>query len=144
LFFARADPYFGGCTRAPGGQTSGHRENALLGVDSFAAPYAPGLIANPDNIPANVFQYTPAGCPPVLSYYSYARPNCQKFNAHVLEIIRRYDIKTVVMAARWLDKPPVRLRGLAATIASLKAAGVDVWVIGQSTECLTALATIAH
>src|SRR5262249_21540495 len=84
-------------------RTSGHRENALWGGDSFAAHYAPGLIANADNIPANVFQYTAAGCPPVLSYYSYARPNCQKFNAHVLEIIRRYDIKAVVMAARWRD-----------------------------------------
>jgi len=125
-------------------RTSGHRENALMWGDSSAVHYAPGLIANADNLTANVFQYTAAGCPPVLSYYSYARPNCQKFNAHVLEIIRRYDIKTVVMAARWLDKPPVRLRGLAATIASLKAAGVDVWVIGQSTECLTDVATIAH
>jgi peptidoglycan/LPS O-acetylase OafA/YrhL len=126
-------------------RTSGHRENALLWGDSFAAHYAPGLIANADNLTANVFQYTAAGCPPVLSHYSYALPNCQKFNAHVLEIIRRYDIKTVVIAARWRGMPAVRLRGLAATIASLKAAGVvDVWVIGQSTEFLTDVATIAH
>src|SRR5262249_22507295 len=125
-------------------RTSGHRENALLWGDSFAAHYAPGLIANADNITANVFQYTAAGCPPVLSYYSYARPNCQKFNAHVLEIIRRYDIKAVVMAARWRDMRQRGLGGLTATIASLKAAGVDVWVIGQSTEFLTDVAKIAH
>jgi peptidoglycan/LPS O-acetylase OafA/YrhL len=125
-------------------RTSGHRENALLWGDSFAAHYAPGLVANADNLTANIFQYTAAGCPPVLSYYSYARPNCQKFNAHVLEIIRRYDIKAVVMAARWRDMRQRGLGGLAATIASLKAAGVDVWVIGQSTEFLTNVATIAH
>ena len=125
-------------------RTSGYGENALLWGDSFAAHYVPGLIANADNLTANVFQYTAAGCPPVLSYYSYARPNCQKFNAHVLEIIPRYDIKTVVMAARWLDMRQRGLDTLAATIASLKAAGVDVWVIGQSTEFLTDVATIAH
>ena len=58
-------------------RTSGYGENALLWGDSFAAHYVPGLIANADNLTANVFQYTAAGCPPVLSYYSYARPNCQ-------------------------------------------------------------------
>src|SRR5262249_61191304 len=49
-----------------------------------------------------------------------------------------------VMAARWRDMRQRGLGGLTATIASLKAAGVDVWVIGQSTEFLTDVAKIAH
>jgi hypothetical protein len=125
-------------------RTSGKAQNALLWGDSFAAHYAPGLVANTSNLTANFFQYTAAGCPPILSYYSYARPHCQAFNAHVFSIIRTHDIKTVVLSARWRDMRTRGFGGLADTIAALKSAGVDVWVIGQSTEFLTDVSAIAQ
>jgi peptidoglycan/LPS O-acetylase OafA/YrhL len=125
-------------------RTSGKAQNALLWGDSFAAHYAPGLVANTSNLTANFFQYTAAGCPPILSYYSYARPHCQAFNAHVFSIIRTHDIKTVVLSARWRDMRTRGFGGLADTIAALKNAGVDVWVIGQSTEFLTDVSAIAQ
>ena len=125
-------------------RTSGKAQNALLSGNSFAAHYAPGLVANTSNLTANFFQYTAAGCPPILSYYSYARPHCQAFNAHVFSIIRTQDIKTVVLSARWRDMRTRGFGGLADTIAALKSAGVDVWVIGQSTEFLTDVSAIAQ
>jgi hypothetical protein len=117
------------CTR-----TSGAPENALLWGDSFAAHYVPGLLANADKLSANIMQYTAAGCPPVLDYYSYTLPRCQEFNRHALEIIKAYNIKSVVLSARWLTLDSRRLAMIQGTVEALRKAHVDVWLIGQSTE----------
>ncbi len=117
------------CTR-----TTGAAENALLWGDSFAAHYVPGILANADMMSANVMQYTAAGCPPVLDYYSYARPLCQDFNRHALEIIKRYGIKTVILSSRWTDLESRGLDLVRNTIKTLQEAHVDVWLLGQSTE----------
>ncbi len=117
------------CTRASGGP-----EKVLLWGDSFAAHYTPGLLEDSASIPAQIIQYTAAGCPPVLSYYSYARPNCQKFNENALDIIRKNGIKTVIVSSRWVDLQQRGLQTIQSTIGPLKAMGVDVWVIGQSPE----------
>jgi hypothetical protein len=114
--------------------TSGNGENALLWGDSFAAHYVPGIIRNADEIPFNVINYTAAGCPPILSYYSFARPNCQKFNRNALEVIKRYGVKTVILSARWTS---LRLRGvdeIRSTLDELRTMGVHTYLIGQSTE----------
>ena len=71
----------------------------MLWGDSFAAHYAPGIVKNKDSINANVIQYTSAGCPPILSYYSYKIPLCSQFNAHALDLIKDYRIKTVVLGS---------------------------------------------
>jgi len=124
-------------------RVKGKPATALLWGDSFAAHYVPGLEANSQQMGMNVLQYTSAGCPPILSYYSYARPHCLDFNAHALEIVRAHDIKAVVLAARWRDLRQRGVAGLAETIAALKALGAEVWVIGQSTEFLTDVGVIA-
>ncbi len=114
--------------------TGGKAENALLWGDSFAAHYVPGILRNESAIPYNVFNYTAAGCPPVVSYYSYARPHCQEFNRHALDLIERYDIKAVILSARWTS---LKVRGVdevASTIEALRGAGVRTYVIGQSAE----------
>ena len=113
-------------------RTSGAPRNALLWGDSFAAHYIPGLIRNQKQLTHNVVQYTFAGCPPVLSYQSYARPGCHSFNARVFEIISRYNVDAVIMSSRW---DLVRQRGVTEvgdTIRQLVAVGVKVYVIGQS------------
>jgi SGNH domain (fused to AT3 domains) len=114
--------------------TTGHRENLLLWGDSFAAHYAPGILKNKDNIAANVIQYTSAGCPPVLTYYSYKIPLCSRFNAHALELIREYRIKTVVLSARWDLLAHRGTTDLHDTISAIRALGADVFVIGEPPE----------
>jgi peptidoglycan/LPS O-acetylase OafA/YrhL len=114
--------------------TTGHEENLLLWGDSFAAHYAPGIVINKDNINANVIQYTSAGCPPILSYYSYKIPLCSQFNAHALDLIRDYRVKTVVLSARWDLLAHRGLADLHATIAEIRALGADVFVIGEPPE----------
>ncbi len=117
------------CTR-----TTGAPVNALLWGDSFAAHYVPGILANAGMMSANVMQYTSAGCPPVIDYYSHARSRCQEFNRHAFEIIRQHDIKIVILAARWTDLESRGLDMIQSTIDALAQAKVDIWLIGQSTE----------
>jgi peptidoglycan/LPS O-acetylase OafA/YrhL len=114
--------------------TSGQAENALLWGDSFAAHYVPGIARNASEIPFNVINYTAAGCPPMLSYYSYARPNCQEFNQHALELIKEHDIKAVVLSSRWHSMKSRGLDGIRSTIEALNAMGVRTYIIGQSAE----------
>jgi peptidoglycan/LPS O-acetylase OafA/YrhL len=114
--------------------TTGHEDNLLLWGDSFAAHYAPGIVRNRDNINANVIQYTSAGCPPILSFYSYKIPLCSQFNAHALDLIRDYGVKTVVLSARWDLLARRGNADLHETIAKIRALGANVIVIGQSPE----------
>ena len=107
-------------------------DNVLLWGDSYAAHYAPGVTGNADHIPYHVYQYTAAGCPPVLSYYSYARPLCGAFNQNALQIIAKLHIKKVVLSARWIDLQSRGIDELDSTLKVLKAHGGNVDVIGQS------------
>jgi peptidoglycan/LPS O-acetylase OafA/YrhL len=113
-------------------RTKGAARNALLWGDSFAAHYLPGLIHNSGHLSHNIVQYTFAGCPPVLSYTSYARPGCAGFNANVFSVIERYNIDTVVISSRWDQLRQRGLSGLPETVARLADAGVTVYVLGQS------------
>lgn len=113
-------------------RTHGAAHNALLWGDSFAAQYIPGLIANQDRLSHNIVEYTFAGCPPILSYRSYARPGCADFNARIFDVAARFHVDTVVLSARWDEMRERGLEGLSDTIAQLRAKGLTVYVIGQS------------
>jgi peptidoglycan/LPS O-acetylase OafA/YrhL len=117
------------CTRVHG--TNGR---ILVWGDSFAAQYMPGVLRDAVRINADVLQYTFAGCPPILSYFSYARVGCRPFNRRALVIIREQHIDTVVLAGRWTDTPQRTLDQLADTVAELKKLGVRVFVFGQSPQ----------
>jgi len=126
------------CVINPGGEIP-----TLLWGDSFAAHYAPGLLEAAQGGPTRVYQYTAAGCPPALSYYSFARPNCQAFNRNALRLIEELGIRRVILSARWVD---LRLRGLGqmrSTLEALAASNVEVYVIGQSPMFITDVAVIA-
>lgn len=127
------------CTITPVG-----KPRALLWGDSFAAHYVPGIKAFADHIPYTVMQYTGAGCPPVLNYSSYARPLCDDFNAYALQIVRDYDIKTVVLAGKWTDMRSRGVAGVRTTIDALTAMGVKVYLIGQSPEFAVPIDVIAY
>ena len=116
---------------------------ALLWGDSFAAHYAPGVAAAAAGGPVRVYQYTAAGCPPALDYYSYARPNCRAFNQNALRLIDELGIRRVILSARWVD---LRLRGLEhlrSTLDALAARHVEVYVVGQSPMFIADVAIIA-
>ena len=122
---------------------SGGGPPALLWGDSYADHYAPGVRALAARIPFSVIEYTAAGCPPVLAYAAYSRPNCQKFNRNALEIIQRNHIRTVVLAARWVDLQRRGLGELAGTLETLSRLGVRTYVIGQSPMFTTDVHIIA-
>lgn len=116
----------------------------LLWGDSFAAHYVPGIVAHAARTPARVIQYTAAGCPPILSYYSHARPRCSQFNAHALTIIKDLEIDSVILSARWTDLQSRGLDQLQGTLAQLRSLGVQVTVIGQSPQFATSVQVIAY
>lgn len=117
------------CTRI-----HGSKGRILIWGDSFAAQYMPGILRNAKSIDADVLQYTFAGCPPILDYFSYARVGCSTSNRRVLSVIREAHVDTVVLAARWTDVPRHTLNTLPETISELKKLGVRVYVIGQSPQ----------
>jgi len=117
------------CTRVHGAHG-----RILVWGDSFAAQYMPGILRNQENIGADVLQYTFAGCPPILAYYSYARVGCSVSNRRVLSVIREENIDTVVLVGRWTDVPNHTLNTLPDTISELNKLGVRVYVFGQSPQ----------
>ncbi|RUV99968.1 acyltransferase family protein, partial [Mesorhizobium sp. M1A.F.Ca.IN.020.04.1.1] len=126
------------CTR-----TRGFPTTVFLWGDSFAAHYVSGLGANINRLQANIVEYTYAGCPPILSYYSYARLDCVRFNRMALDIILEADIKTVILSGKWSDYEVRGFDGLQQTIDTLRALGVRVFVIGQSPQFPTDVRKIA-
>jgi peptidoglycan/LPS O-acetylase OafA/YrhL len=114
----------------------------LLWGDSFAAHYVPGLVAVAEGGPTRVYQYTAAGCPPALSYFSYARPNCTRLNEHALELVDQLGIQRVILAARWVDLERRGLNHLQSTLDALRARGVEVYVVGQSPIFMVDVAVI--
>lgn len=119
------------CTRI-----RGSRGRILLWGDSFAAQYLPGILRDRERIDANVLQYTFAGCPPILSYNSFARIGCAPSNRAALDLIRAQQIDTVVLSARWTDTPRRTLLQLHDTVDRLRRMGLRVVVFGQSPEFL--------
>ncbi|RWC32401.1 MAG: acyltransferase [Mesorhizobium sp.] len=126
------------CTR-----TTGFATNVLLWGDSFAAHYVSGLEPNAQKIQANVIQYTYAGCPPDLTYFSYARPACTRFNERALSIIHDANIQAVILSGRWTDYQARGFGGLQKTIDRLREMGVKVYTVGQSPEFIADVQKIA-
>ena len=106
----------------------------MLWGDSFAAHYAPGIAEEAQRIDVNILQYTAAGCAPVFGYYSAQFPHCREFNKKMSEVLRKYDIRTVVLVGRWesLFTRGVTPQSVGATVKRLNDSGVRTYVIGQS------------
>lgn len=115
----------------------------LLWGDSFAAHYTPGIEASLANGgTAHVYEYTAAGCPPALAYYSQARPWCTDFNRNALNEIEKLGIKRVILSARWVDLRRRGLEQLESTLVALKKLDVETFVIGQSPIFITDVSVI--
>lgn len=113
---------------------SGHESNALLWGDSFAAHYAPGFVKNSDLLTQNLVQYTAGGCAPIFNFDPAAIPGCHSFNQRALDILVRFDIKTVVLVGRWQHafEHGLNLADISDTVARLQGLGIKVILIGQS------------
>lgn len=108
--------------------------NTLLWGDSFAAHYVPGIKAAADRLDSNILQYTAGGCAPAFAYDPAYRPKCKKIAAQVNDILKEYDIQSVILAAAWkmaLDNG-LRFKDLQQTVETLRDKGLRVVLIGQS------------
>jgi peptidoglycan/LPS O-acetylase OafA/YrhL len=114
--------------------SSGHQANVMLWGDSFAAHYAPGIAEQAQHVDVNILQYTAAGCAPVFGYYSAQFPHCRDFNEKMPDVLRKYNIRTVVIVGRWesLFTRGVTPQSVGATVKRLNEIGVRTYVIGQS------------
>lgn len=106
--------------------------DVLLFGDSFAAHYVPGLKAASSGADARVIEYAMEGCPPTLASDSPGSESCHTFREHVLDIVDHMDIKHVIIASSWLEYGTEASSEIESTLTALKAAGVDVTLIGQS------------
>jgi peptidoglycan/LPS O-acetylase OafA/YrhL len=114
----------------------------LLWGDSFAAHYVPGITRAVEGGPLRVYEYTAAGCPPALSYESYARRWCTDFNAHALELVDALQVQRVILSARWVDLRRRGLDHLRSTLDALHERGVEAYVVGQSPIFITDVTVI--
>jgi peptidoglycan/LPS O-acetylase OafA/YrhL len=114
--------------------TKGNANNALLWGDSFAASYAYGFFASSTRW-MNILQYTSGQCPPIIGYEASSRPTCGPINSWVEDIIKKYNIHTVIMAANWSSyfrRRKMSYDDIHRTEEFLHRLGVEVIVIGQS------------
>jgi len=114
--------------------THAGKENVLLWGDSFAASYAYGFFRTKVKA-VNVLEYTSPQCPPLIGYEAASRPQCEKFNEVVGDIVKKHHISTVIMAANWtayIKRRKLQLSDIEKTIEYLHALSVRVVLVGQS------------
>lgn len=103
------------------------RRNVVVFGDSYAAQLWRAIaLRQPQD---NVLQATAAACQPLLA--EVGRPSCAPFRQGVLSTLRRGGVARVVLAARW---HPGLLPQLLQTVATIRALGVPVTVIGPTAE----------
>lgn len=114
--------------------TRGQGPRVLLWGDSFAAHYVPGIKHRAHLVKADILQYTLSACPPVIGFNTLSNPPCNAFNQQVLDVIREYDIKGVIVSGRWdyALRRHVQPEQIRASLERVLSSGVDVHVIGQS------------
>jgi hypothetical protein len=102
----------------------------LLWGDSHAAALASGWrLADP-----SLTQLTASFCPPIRNldereFEKSARPHCQEINESILTFLQAHPDYTVYLHANWRGHGVRKIAKLAATVRSIKAAGVNNIVI---------------
>jgi peptidoglycan/LPS O-acetylase OafA/YrhL len=114
--------------------STGLKTTALLWGDSFAANYSYGFFSDKDP-KFNVLQFTSPRCPPIIDYDAASRPECTAFNSAVRQIVKRYGISIVIMAANWesyINRRKTSLEEIGKTVSGLQQDGVKIVLVGQS------------
>lgn len=108
--------------------TSGHIPVLLWG-SSYAMHLAAGLEQEFGKDDFKIFQYTMAGCEPVLDYPGTGG-DCVGFNTHAFDLIKSLGIRSVIIAGNW-DRDSITHAQVRATIERLQRSGVHVILVGQ-------------
>lgn len=109
----------------------------LLWGDSHANHYKRAVTTVQPPVRANVLYYGSAGCLPVLHNTGKPRPYCNQNNGRLLNIIRQFNVSVVVMSGYWQyisEHSHVPFSDIEATVKALRAAGVDVRIIGDNPD----------
>ncbi|WGV98432.1 acyltransferase family protein [Vibrio sp. YMD68] len=122
--------------------TQEEKTKILLWGDSFLNHYAPGIKLNSQELNAQFVKYSSAGCPPILSFESYALPYCNAFNQNAIEVIKENKYDLVIISAKWTDHAKNGLEKLESTLSELDSLGVRYLVIGQSPQFITDVSII--
>ncbi len=114
--------------------TRGRGPTVVLWGDSFAAHYVPGLTRHAPRLRADVLQYNMSACPPVFDFESMSNPPCRDFNERIVNVIREYGARAVIVSGRWdyALRRHVTPQQIGATVSRLQGLGIEVVVIGQS------------
>jgi hypothetical protein len=111
------------------------RPVALLWGDSFAAHLAPGIRANAAAIDDDILQYSVASCAPIFNRESTRRSGCGTAADVIVRVLKRYQIKRVILSMRWDLEARYYddfFTDIRATIDALRGTGAEVVVIGAS------------
>lgn len=105
----------------------------LVWGDSYAGHLRHGIQALRTEIASPTYLLSASACPSVFDVDVATRPLCKANNAGIRTLIKRLGVRRVVLASNWdfaisqgMDRDAVR-----ATIAELRAAGLETWVVGQ-------------
>lgn len=110
----------------------GDRAPTLLFGDSFAAHYVPGVRETGLASRSQIIEYAMEGCPPTLAPDSPGTPACLAFRPQAMDIVRKLDVKRVIVAGSWLEYGTGISVQVESTLTAFKAAGLEVTLIGQS------------
>ena len=107
------------------------QKSALLWGDSHAIHLYPGLKPLFEDRGYFLGALTSSGCPPILDFDAYLRPNCRASNDHDFEIIKQLHPSMVIMSAIW-PLTPDAIENLKKTIDKLSDLGIKTVVLGTS------------
>ncbi|MDN2482535.1 acyltransferase family protein [Vibrio agarivorans] len=117
-------------------------ERVLMWGDSFLNHYTKGFESLAKQQQLTLIKYASAGCPPIMTFESFALPYCDEFNRNALELIEALDIDVVFLSAKWSDHQQAGLDRLTSTLEKLDNLGVRYLVFGQSPQFITDVSII--
>ncbi len=110
----------------------------LLWSDSHGYQYRRSITATiAPRARGSILLYASAGCLPLFGISPANAPDCAANNRNVWAIIRRYNIRRVVLAGHWqagMEASGIGFDRVAATIKALRDHGVEVRMIGDNPD----------
>ncbi len=115
----------------------GREPPVLLWGDSHANHYRIGISGLSPKLTRSVLFFGSPACLPLLGVASIGRERCVENNQHALQIIKQYNIKTVILSGYWwhlVKKNHLSPNDIAAAVERLRSTGVRVKIIGDSPD----------
>ncbi|WP_367379626.1 SGNH hydrolase domain-containing protein [Pseudomonas fluorescens] len=106
-------------------------KSALLWGDNYAIHIYPGLKPFFEDRGYSPGTLTSSGCPPILDFDEYLRPNCRASNDHDFETIKQLHPSLVIMSTIWPLTPDTK-ENLKKTIDELSNLDIKTVALGTS------------